>query len=91
MPGSAIGNTNSNEIVSLPKNLYLEMAAAASDPRTNAMAVANKATVADLVIASLTPSLTAALPHQEVVKPVGGQANEVLVLKELITTNTSGT
>jgi len=31
------------------------------------------------------------LLHQEVVKPVGGQANEVLVLNELITTKTSGT
>jgi hypothetical protein len=67
------------------------MAAAANEPSTKAIKVAKSATTALRVIASLTPSLTAALLHQEVVKPVGGQANEVLVLNELITTKTSGT
>ena len=35
MPGSAIGNTKSSEIDSLPKNLYLEIAAAAREPKIN--------------------------------------------------------
>jgi hypothetical protein len=91
LPGRAIGNTNISEITSWPKNLYLDMAAAANEPRINAIKVAKSATTALLVIASLTPSLTAALLHQEVVKPVGGQANEVLALNELITTRISGT
>lgn len=67
------------------------MAAAASEPKISAIAVAKRATTALLATASLTPSLTKALDHQVVVKPVGGQANEVFLLKELITTNSNGT
>ena len=91
MPGSAIGNTNSSDIDSRPKNLYLDIAAAAKDPKIKAITVAKSATTALRVIASRTPSLTAAFDHHVVVKPVGGQANEVFSLKELITTKSNGT
>ena len=91
IPGSAIGNTKSSEIESRPKNLYLDIAAAAREPKISAITVAKRATTALRATASLTPSFTNALDHQVVVKPVGGQANEVFLLKELITTSTSGT
>jgi hypothetical protein len=91
MPGSAMGNTNSSDIDSRPKNLYLDIAAAAKDPKIKAITVAKSATTALRVIAYRTPSLTAAFDHHVVVKPVGGQANEVFSLKELITTKSNGT
>jgi len=55
------------------------------------MAVAARATITEREIASRTPSLVAALLHHVVVKPVGGQAKEVFLLKELITTSVRGT
>jgi predicted transcriptional regulator len=44
MPGSAMGSTNSNEIVSRPKNLARDSAAAASVPKISASTVAIAAT-----------------------------------------------
>ena len=44
MPGSAIGRMNSSEIVSRPKNLARDSAAAASVPRISARKVAIAAT-----------------------------------------------
>ena len=40
--------------------------------------------------AARTSSFVAALCHQSVVHPVGGQANTFEALKELMTTTTSG-
>jgi hypothetical protein len=45
----------------------------------------------DRKIASLTPGFDAALLHHMVVKPVGGQLNDLFLLNELITTKISGT
>ncbi len=47
MPGSAIGKTNSKEIVSRPKNLARDSAAAASVPKISARKVAITATSSD--------------------------------------------
>ena len=90
MPGSAIGNTNNNEMVSRPKKSYLVIAAAAKDPKTSAIAVAHIAVITERITASLMPSFAAALLHHSVVNPVGGQANDLFVLNELITTRTNG-
>ena len=90
IPGSAIGNTKRSEIESLPKKSYRAIAAAASEPKTNAIAVAKRATIAERVIASRIPTFSTALVHHSVVKPVGGQAKDLFLLKELITTRTSG-
>jgi hypothetical protein len=54
------------------------------------MEVAISAVKKERITASLIPSLTAALLHHSVVKPVGGQANDLLVLKEFITTKSRG-
>src|SRR6185503_2798820 len=47
MPGSAIGSTNSSEIVSRPKNLARDRAAAASVPKMRARTVAMAATLSE--------------------------------------------
>jgi hypothetical protein len=67
------------------------MAAAASEPKINAITVAKVAVSTDKMIASLTPGFVAALVHHMVVKPVGGQLNDLFLLNELITTNIKGT
>jgi hypothetical protein len=90
IPGSAIGSTKRRDIASLPKNSYLDIAAAASEPRMSAIEVAIRAVMTERITASRIPSLAAALLHQTVVKPVGGQANDLLVLKEFITTRANG-
>jgi hypothetical protein len=56
----------------------------------SAIEVAIRAVITERMTASLIPSLVAALLHQIVVKPVGGQANDLLVLKEFITTRANG-
>jgi len=90
IPGSAIGSTKRRDIASLAKNSYLDIAAAASEPRMSAIEVAIRAVITERITASRIPSLAAALLHQTVVKPVGGQAKDLLVLKEFITTRANG-
>jgi hypothetical protein len=90
IPGRAIGNTKSNEMVLRPKNSYRVIAAAASDPKIKAMEVAISAVKNERITASRIPSLTAALLHHSVVNPVGGQAKDLLVLKEFMTTKRRG-
>jgi len=90
IPGRAIGKTNSREIVLRPKKSYLVIAAAASEPKTRAIEVAIRAVTTERNTASLIPSFAAAFVHHSVVKPVGGQANDLFVLNELITTRTKG-
>jgi hypothetical protein len=66
------------------------MAAAAKDPKISAIAVAKIAVTTERNTASLIPSLAAALLHHSVVNPVGGQAKDLLVLKEFMTTRSKG-
>ncbi len=63
IPGSAIGRSRTNEIVSRPKNLNRWTASAASVPRIRAMIVAPTAAWIDRMIALWSASFSSAAPN----------------------------
>ena len=69
MPGSAIGSTTRNEIVSRPKKRWRATANAASVPSSSAISVAPVAAFIDVSSASRTPGLWNALSNHSSVKP----------------------
>jgi len=72
MPGSAIGKITKSEMVSRPKNLDLETAAAQSVPRTSAITVEIDATLTDNPNASQTSDLPQVTANHFKVSPGGG-------------------
>src|SRR5512137_770592 len=72
MPGSAIGNTNSSVIDSLPLNVRRASANAASVPRTSASSVAAEATTSESRIDSQMSVRAKATSNQCSVNPGGG-------------------
>src|SRR5436190_22052102 len=76
IPGSAIGRTTRNEIVSRPKNLYLATAKEARLPSRMAIPVATAPTLTEVQSASRAPLLSIALPNHSVVTLGGGQTRE---------------
>src|SRR4051794_34051864 len=91
MPGRAIGSTTSNDSVCLPKNVYLPSANARSVPSTSATVVATMPTSIEVSTADRTLRLPNVSDHQCVVNDLGGQANTVLALNELMMMTPSGT
>ena len=80
-PGSAIGRTTRNEIVSRPKNRKRATANEARLPRRSAIPVATAPTLIDVQSASRAPVLSIASPNHLVVRSGGGQARELPPLK----------
>src|SRR5262245_12801735 len=69
IPGSAIGRTKTNETADWPKNLWRERANAASEPSTNATAVAVRPAFTESQRASRTSSSCHAAENHFVVNP----------------------
>src|SRR5689334_4103528 len=90
-PGSAIGSRTRKDTVSRPKKRYRATAKAAAVPSTIAIAVAPSAASTLVSSALRAPPACQALPHQDAVKPVGGQLKVREELNELTSTTTSGT
>ena len=67
------------------------MAKAARVPSTRAISVATAATFTEFHSASLGPSASHAARHQSSVRPCGGQASDVALLKRSTATTSSGT
>src|SRR5262245_23654816 len=80
-PGSAIGRTTRNEIVSRPKNLKRATANEATLPRSRAIPVATAPTLIDVQRASRAPVLSIASLNQWVVRLGGGHARVLPPLK----------
>lgn len=91
MPGSAIGRMTSSDTVSRPKNRYRCTANAAIVPSTHATAVAPRPALTEVHSADRTPPFCQARDHHSPVTWVGGQANVLSALNELISTTNSGT
>src|ERR671936_2031091 len=72
-PGSAIGNTSRNVIVSRPKNRNRLTAVAAAEPRTIAIAVANPAAFSESTSALRASWFCHASRNHLVLKPAIGQ------------------
>src|SRR3954452_15200009 len=74
IPGSAIGRTTRNEIVSRPKERWRATASDARVPRSIAIAVAATPALSEVTSASRGPLSWKAWLNQWVVRPGGGHA-----------------
>ena len=72
-PGSAIGSTSRNVIVSRPKKRNRLTAVAAAVPSSSAIAVANPAAFSESTSALRASSLCQAVPNHLVLNPAIGQ------------------
>ena len=75
IPGSAIGSTTRNEMVSRPKKLNRVTASEARLPSTSAIAVAASPTLIEVMKASWAPWFSIAFGNHSVVRLGGGHSS----------------